>query len=93
MLQYRTVEPHTLDVLKELMQIPALKDFNLVGALHFHYILVIENRLTLIFSPQLNSVMNLSLNLWKKDFLDFLTGIHIIQLGYLDLLMGSRLIL
>ena len=31
MLQYSTVEFHTLDVLKELMQIPALKNFNLVG--------------------------------------------------------------
>ena len=31
MLQYSTVEPRTLDVLKGLMQIPALNDFNLVG--------------------------------------------------------------
>lgn len=31
MLQYSTVEPHALDVLKRLMQIPALKDFYLVG--------------------------------------------------------------
>ena len=31
MLQYSTVEPHTLDILKELMREPALKDFNLVG--------------------------------------------------------------
>jgi predicted nucleotidyltransferase component of viral defense system len=31
MLQYSTVEPHTLDVLKELMLIPELKDFYLVG--------------------------------------------------------------
>lgn len=31
MLQYSTVEPHTLDVLKELMAIPVLKDFYLVG--------------------------------------------------------------
>jgi len=31
MLQYSTVEPRTLEILKSLMQIPALKDFNLVG--------------------------------------------------------------
>ncbi len=31
MLQYSTIEPHTLDVLKGMMQIPALKDFYLVG--------------------------------------------------------------
>ncbi len=31
MLQYSAVEPRTLDVLKGLMQIPALKHFNLVG--------------------------------------------------------------
>ena len=31
MLQYGTVEPHTLDILNELMLIPELKDFNLVG--------------------------------------------------------------
>ena len=39
MLQYSTVEPHTLDVLKELMLIPELKNFNLVGgtALSLYY--------------------------------------------------------
>lgn len=31
MLQYSTIEPHALDVLKGLMQIPALDDFYLVG--------------------------------------------------------------
>ncbi len=31
MLQYGTIEPHTLDVLNRLMQIPALNDFCLVG--------------------------------------------------------------
>ncbi|MGB3005362.1 MAG: nucleotidyl transferase AbiEii/AbiGii toxin family protein [Chitinophagaceae bacterium] len=31
MLQYSTIEPRTLDVLKGLMQIPALNDFYLVG--------------------------------------------------------------
>lgn len=31
MLQYSTIEPHTLDVLKGLMQVPALNDFYLVG--------------------------------------------------------------
>lgn len=31
MLQYSTIEPHTLDVLKGLMQIPELHDFYLVG--------------------------------------------------------------
>ena len=31
MLQYGTIEPRTLDVLKGLMQIPALNDFYLVG--------------------------------------------------------------
>lgn len=31
MLQYSTIEPHTLDVLKGLMQIPELNDFHLVG--------------------------------------------------------------
>jgi hypothetical protein len=31
MLQYSSVEPHTLDVLKKLMAIPELKDFYLVG--------------------------------------------------------------
>ncbi len=30
MLQYSTVEPRTLDILKGLMQIPALNDFYLV---------------------------------------------------------------
>jgi len=31
MLQYRAIEPHALDILKDLMQIPTLNDFNLVG--------------------------------------------------------------
>jgi predicted nucleotidyltransferase component of viral defense system len=31
MLQYSTVEPRTLDILKELMLLPELKDFYLVG--------------------------------------------------------------
>jgi len=31
MLQYSSVEPHALDVLKDLMRITELKDFNLVG--------------------------------------------------------------
>jgi len=31
MLQYSAVEPRTLDILKGLMQIPALNDFSLVG--------------------------------------------------------------
>jgi predicted nucleotidyltransferase component of viral defense system len=31
MLQYSTVEPHTLDILKKLMLIPELNDFYLVG--------------------------------------------------------------
>jgi hypothetical protein len=31
MLQYRTVEPGALDLLKKVMQLPALKDFYLVG--------------------------------------------------------------
>lgn len=31
MLQYSTIVPHTLDVLKKLMQIPELTDFYLVG--------------------------------------------------------------
>src|ERR1700686_5143992 len=31
MLQYSAVEPRTLDVLKDLMQIPALNNFYLVG--------------------------------------------------------------
>ena len=39
MLQYSTVKPRTLDILKELMQLPELKDFNLVGgtALALYY--------------------------------------------------------
>jgi len=39
MLQYSTVEPGTLDVLKELMQVPELNDFYLVGgtALAFYF--------------------------------------------------------
>ena len=39
MLQYSTVESHTLDILKELMQLPELKDFYLVGgtALALYY--------------------------------------------------------
>ena len=39
MLHYSTIEPRTLDILKGLMQIPALKDFNLVGgtALSLYY--------------------------------------------------------
>ena len=31
MLQYGTIKPHALDILKDLMQIPALDDFYLVG--------------------------------------------------------------
>ena len=31
MLQYGAIEPHALDILKDLMQIPALNDFYLVG--------------------------------------------------------------
>jgi len=46
MLQYSAVEPGTLDVLKSLMQIPALKDFNLVGgtalALYFGHRLSVD---------------------------------------------------
>jgi predicted nucleotidyltransferase component of viral defense system len=39
MLQYRTVEPRTLELLKELMQLPELNDFYLVGgtALSLYY--------------------------------------------------------
>ena len=39
MLQYSTIEPRTLEVLKELMNIPELKDFYLVGgtALALYY--------------------------------------------------------
>ncbi len=39
MLQYSTIEPNALDVLKGLMQIPALNDFYLVGgtALALYY--------------------------------------------------------
>ncbi len=39
MLQYSTVEPHTLDVLKKLMAMPDLQDFYLVGgtALSLYY--------------------------------------------------------
>ena len=39
MLQYSTVEPHTLDVLSGLMNMPELKDFYLVGgtALALYY--------------------------------------------------------
>jgi hypothetical protein len=39
MLQYRTVEPRTLDLLKDLMTLPELKDFYLVGgtALALYY--------------------------------------------------------
>lgn len=39
MLQYSTIEPHTLDVLKELMTVPELNDFLLVGgtALSLYY--------------------------------------------------------
>lgn len=39
MLQYSTIEPHTLDVLKNIMDIPELKDFYLVGgtALSLYY--------------------------------------------------------
>jgi predicted nucleotidyltransferase component of viral defense system len=39
MLQYSTIESHTLDVLKELMQMPELSDFYLVGgtALSLYY--------------------------------------------------------
>ena len=39
MLQYSTVEPRTLDLLKKLMQLPELKDFYLAGgtALALHY--------------------------------------------------------
>jgi Nucleotidyl transferase AbiEii toxin, Type IV TA system len=31
MLQIETVEPHTFSVLKQLMEMPELKDFSLVG--------------------------------------------------------------
>ena len=39
MLQYSTVEPHTLDILKQLMKVPQLMDFYLVGgtALALYY--------------------------------------------------------
>lgn len=39
MLQYSTIEPHTLDVLKKLMQVPEMNDFYLVGgtALALYY--------------------------------------------------------
>ncbi len=39
MLQYSTIEPHTLDVLKGLMKLPELNDFLLVGgtALSLYY--------------------------------------------------------
>jgi hypothetical protein len=39
MLQYSTVESHTLDVLKKLMQMPEMNDFYLVGgtALALYY--------------------------------------------------------
>ena len=39
MLQYSTVESYTLDVLKELMRVPEISDFYLVGdtALALHY--------------------------------------------------------
>jgi len=39
MLQYSTVEPHTLEILKGLLEIPELKDFSLVGgtALSLYY--------------------------------------------------------
>lgn len=39
MLQYSTIEPHTLDILKRLMQIPELDNFYLVGgtALALYY--------------------------------------------------------
>lgn len=39
MLQYSTVESHTLDVLKELMQMPEMNDFYLAGgtALALYY--------------------------------------------------------
>lgn len=46
MLQYSTIEPRTLDVLKELMDTPALKDFYLVGgtalALYFGHRLSVD---------------------------------------------------
>ena len=31
MLQTETVEPHTFSILKQLMEMPELKDFSLVG--------------------------------------------------------------
>ncbi len=46
MLQYSTIEPGTLDLLKALMKVPALKDFHLVGgtalALHLGHRLSID---------------------------------------------------
>ena len=49
MLQYSTIVPHTLDVLKKLMQISELTDFYLVGgtalSLYFCHRLSIDSDL------------------------------------------------
>jgi Nucleotidyl transferase AbiEii toxin, Type IV TA system len=67
MLQYGTIEPHALDILKDLMQIPALNDFYLVVgtalALYFGHRTSVD--LDLFSTTEFNSE-SLSISLEEK---------------------------
>ena len=72
MLQYRTVEPRTLDVLKELMNTPGLDNFYLVGGTALEDSIRIM-RLRDIMAMKIAAILKRGV---KKDFWDISELLH-----------------